>query len=221
MKGGAAVKINEVEASVGITKKNIRFYEQEGLLCPRRNSENGYREYSQEEVDALMRIKLLRKLGLPLEEIRRLQAGEQTVGDAMRRHLVALEREQSNLEQAMALCRELQQAPERLDQLDAAGVLDRMEHMEQSGARFQNKQQQDVRRYAAPVAVTVGMVALMLALTALGVWGYQTEAPKAPPPALMAVFLLIPLTVIVGVILALKQRWRELRRGEEDEAKQY
>ena len=39
-----AVKINEVEALVGITKKNIRFYEEKGLLTPRRNSENGYRE---------------------------------------------------------------------------------------------------------------------------------------------------------------------------------
>ena len=36
------MKINEVEALVGITKKNIRFYEEQGLLSPRRNSENGY-----------------------------------------------------------------------------------------------------------------------------------------------------------------------------------
>ena len=35
------VKINEVEALVGITKKNIRFYEEKGLLSPSRNSENG------------------------------------------------------------------------------------------------------------------------------------------------------------------------------------
>ena len=38
------LKINEVEALVGITRKNIRFYEAEGLLAPRRNSENGYRD---------------------------------------------------------------------------------------------------------------------------------------------------------------------------------
>jgi len=33
------MKINEVEALVGITKKNIRFYEEKGLLSPSRNSE--------------------------------------------------------------------------------------------------------------------------------------------------------------------------------------
>lgn len=69
------MKINEVEALVGITKKNIRFYESEGLLSPRRNSANGYRDYGPEEVEVLRRIKLLRKLGVPLEEIRKMQRG--------------------------------------------------------------------------------------------------------------------------------------------------
>ena len=86
------MKINEVEAQVGITKKNIRFYEEQGLLSPRRNSENGYRDYGEAEVAVLRQIKLMRKLGVPLEEIRRMQAGG-TVADGMRRHLVTLERE--------------------------------------------------------------------------------------------------------------------------------
>ena len=30
------MKINEVEAAVGVTKKNIRFYEEEGLITPSR-----------------------------------------------------------------------------------------------------------------------------------------------------------------------------------------
>ena len=86
------MKINEVEALVGITKKNIRFYEDQGLLTPRRNSENGYRDYGDADIQVLQRIKLLRKLGFPLEEIRRMQSGVHTVGDGMRRHLISLER---------------------------------------------------------------------------------------------------------------------------------
>ena len=74
------MKINEVEALVGITKKNIRFYEAEGLLTPRRNSDNGYRDYGKAEVETLRQIKLLRKLGVPLEEIRQMQQGVHTVG---------------------------------------------------------------------------------------------------------------------------------------------
>ena len=56
------MKINEVEQLVGITKKNIRFYEEQGLLNPDRNRENGYRDYSDEDVRTLEQIKLLRKL---------------------------------------------------------------------------------------------------------------------------------------------------------------
>ena len=98
------MKINEVEALAGITKKNIRFYEEQGLLSPRRNADNGYREYGDEEVQILRRIKLLRKLGVPIEEIRRMLDGSHTVADGMRRHLVSLEREKRNLEQSIALC---------------------------------------------------------------------------------------------------------------------
>ena len=52
------MKINEVEQQAGITKRNIRFYEQQGLLSPKRNGENGYRDYSEEDVAELKKIKL-------------------------------------------------------------------------------------------------------------------------------------------------------------------
>ena len=44
---------------------------------------------------------LAEKLGVPLEEIRKMQSGTHTVGDGMRRHLVTLERDKKNLEQAL------------------------------------------------------------------------------------------------------------------------
>ena len=80
------MKINEVESLAGITKKNIRFYEEQGLLSPRRNPENGYRDYGDEEVQVLRRIKLLRKLDVPIEEIRLMLQGTHTVGVEMRGH---------------------------------------------------------------------------------------------------------------------------------------
>ena len=70
------MKIYQVEELVGITKKNIRFYEDEGLLNPKRNPQNDYRDYSLEDVHRLERIKLLRKLSVPIEEIRLLLDGK-------------------------------------------------------------------------------------------------------------------------------------------------
>ena len=216
------MKINEVEALVGITKKNIRFYEAEGLLAPHRNSENGYRDYGEAEVDALRRIKLLRKLGVPLEEIRRMQSGGHTVGDGMRRHLVTLERERENLEQSIRLCSALTDRQERLEDLDAGAILAEMEAMEQSGTTFQNRQHEDVRvRYVAPVAVTVLVVLLMLGLMWLFLWAFETDPAGAPPLPLLAVFLVIPALVALGVIVSLVQRIREIGRREIDDAKQF
>ena len=217
------MKINEVEALVGITKKNIRFYEQEGLLSPRRNAENGYREYSQTEVDQLRQIKLMRKLGLPLEEIRKMQSGTLTVPDGMRRHLVTLERESRNLEHARAVCGQLMERETTMQALNAEEWLEQMALLEeQQGAIFQNKQQGDIRiQYVAPVVVTALMVLLMAALMALMGWGMLIDPQEAPPLPLFLVLMLLPLVVILGVLLALVQRIREIGKGEADDAKQY
>jgi DNA-binding transcriptional MerR regulator len=216
------MKINEVEALVGITRKNIRFYESEGLLSPRRNSENGYRDYGEAEVEALRRIKLLRKLGVPLEEIRQMQSGTHTVGDGMRRHLVSLERERGNLDQAIRLCGRLTDRQERLCDLDAESVLAEMDTLEQTGTTFQNKQKRDVRiRYVAPVVITVGMTLLMMGLTGLLFWSIYAGTNGSPPALMLAVITLLPLVVIGGVVLALIQRIREIGKGEEDDAKSY
>ena len=69
------MNIKEIEERSGLTRANIRYYEQEGLLAPVRR-ENKYRDYSEEDLETLLRIALLRSLGFSLEEIRRLQSGE-------------------------------------------------------------------------------------------------------------------------------------------------
>ena len=51
------MKIKQVEELVGITSKNIRFYESQGLLTPER-ADNGYREYHQDNIEVLKKIKL-------------------------------------------------------------------------------------------------------------------------------------------------------------------
>ena len=216
------MKINEVEAQVGITKKNIRFYEEQGLLSPRRDSSNGYRDYGEAEVAILRQIKLMRKLGVPLEEIRRMQAGG-TVADGMRRHLVTLERERKSLEQSIQLCQSLKDREERLDSLDAAALLEEMDRLEQTGTTFQDKQKHDAKpvRYAGAVVMALLTTALMAALIVLMVWAFTVDPSDAPPLALLVVLVAIPGVIILGVLLALFQRIKEIQKGEEDDAKSY
>ena len=61
--------IKDIETLSGMTRANIRFYESEGLLSPERRA-NGYRDYSNYELEILKRIKLLRTLHISLEEIK-------------------------------------------------------------------------------------------------------------------------------------------------------
>ena len=216
------MKINEVEARVGITKKNIRFYEEQGLISPRRNSENGYRDYGPEDVAALEQIKLLRKLGVPLEEIRQMQAGG-TVADGMRRHMVTLERERRDLEQSMELCRSLKDRDVRLADLDAGALLAAMEAMERQGTTFSNKQAGDMKpvRYVGSVVAALATVLAMAAFIGVMAAAFVADPAEAPPLGLMVVLFAFPGVVILGVTLALVQRIREIGKGEMDDAKGY
>ena len=55
--------IKEVEQITGLTRSNIRFYEKEKLITPDRNENNGYREYSEEDIKTIKKVAYLRTLG--------------------------------------------------------------------------------------------------------------------------------------------------------------
>lgn len=74
--------VKELEARTGLDRATVRYYEKEGLIKPRRLP-NGYRDYSEEDALALEKIVLLRRLDLPLEDIRRVQSGELPLGVAL------------------------------------------------------------------------------------------------------------------------------------------
>lgn len=216
------MKIHEVESRVGITKKNIRFYEEQALLAPRRNKENGYREYDDADVQRLLHIKMFRKLGLPMEEIRLMLSGTHTLPDGMCRHLIALERERKNLEQSILFCKELRDSGSTLSALDPDTILARMETMEREGVSFRNRQAKDIRiRYIAPAIITLITVSFLIGIIFLILWSYQTGPADAPPIWFLILVIAIAITVAIGIMAAFLQRIREILKGEIDDAKHY
>lgn len=217
------MKINEVEKLIGITKKNIRFYEEQGLLSPSRNRENGYRDYSDNDIRKLEQIKFLRKLGLPIEEIRSMQSGKSTVADSIRRHLITLEREQQNLSYSMEFCSRLKTEEKLLNDLDVNELLCEMENIENSGAAFKDIHLQDVKpiRYVGAVIASAVMIVLMTILFLIMFWAFKTDPEEAPPLLLMIIFFSIPGVVSLGVIYALIQRIGEIKKGEIDDASRF
>ncbi|MBR0026177.1 MAG: MerR family transcriptional regulator, partial [Clostridia bacterium] len=115
--------IKEVEERCGMDRANIRFYEKEGLVSPVRQ-ENGYRDYSEADVQMLLRIKLLRSLHFSLEEIRKLAQGEEELTAVLARKVHELEQERQELNYAKELCRTMQQDQVRFTNLDADKYLD-------------------------------------------------------------------------------------------------
>ena len=67
--------IHEAAERSGTTKKAIEYYCMKGLLSPR-VSENGYKDFSEEDVACLKKISLLRNLGVSVEDIRELLSGK-------------------------------------------------------------------------------------------------------------------------------------------------
>lgn len=212
------MRINEVERQVGITKKNIRFYEEEGLLKPSRSAENGYRDYSETDVAVLQRIKLLRQLAVPLEEIRRLHSGAAALQDCMHRQVTHLEAQAQNLLQVKEVCAELADTGAGLQEMDVGHWQTRIAELERMGTRFMNIHNDHKRKMIGPVLVTVGLVLLLVAVEILIAQSLLDE----PAPWLFAALALgLPVAVAGGVTAALWMRVKEIRGGEEDEAAKY
>ena len=212
------MKINEVEQQVGVTKKNIRFYEQQGLLHPKRNKENGYREYDETDVDCLKKIKLLRKLSLPIEEIRKIQSGELLLTDSLHRQIIVLEREKTNLTETSALCHMMLEDNSLYQTLSPDKYLERMIEMEEKGTKFKNVSEDTIRKKRGSILAAVVFILLMFALVGMLVWTY-TQDPI--PNLLFGLFILVPIVTVCAVIIALIQRIKELEGGEEDAASKY
>ena len=137
------MKINEVEAAVGVTKKNIRFYEEEGLITPSREPGNGYRSYSQADVERLRRIKLLRKLDVPLAEIREMLEGRKTLAEGMALQLERLSTRRKDLNEAIGFCEMLEKDTVSLNELDVEQTLARLAAREEQGVTFVNIERTD------------------------------------------------------------------------------
>lgn len=60
---------SEIQNKTGLTRKAIEYYEDKGLINPHR-LENGYKDYTEKDLDILVKVSILRKLGVSLSEIK-------------------------------------------------------------------------------------------------------------------------------------------------------
>ena len=126
--------IKEAEQLTGISSQNIRYYEKQGLICPARNEDNSYREYSDNDIERLKLIRLFRKLGMPIEELRRLLNGEVDLRSAVEMQEKRLESQRNELNNALDFCKKIHEA--QLADFGVDRYLQQMAEDERSGSVF-------------------------------------------------------------------------------------
>ena len=210
--------IQEVEQRVGITKNNIRFYERMGLLKPDRERDNHYRNYSETDVRQLKTIRLLRSLYVPVGEIKSVFEGALALPTCLRRHAVSLADNIENLKVAKLLCDELGESGSAVFDVDA--YIERIETYEQKGVMFMNVKKNDtLRKMVTSILCAAVMIAIAGVFVWLFVWGMTLE--DRPPLPIIIVLIAIPVCIAGGILLALVDLFKEIKKGEIDEAHKY
>ncbi|HCS72576.1 MAG TPA: MerR family transcriptional regulator [Clostridiales bacterium] len=91
--------INGLAKMAGVSTRTLRYYDEIGLLSPKRINNNGYRVYGQHEVDLLQQILFYRELGVSLDEIKTIIGSDNYDGvEALQGHLSALRAKKEQIE---------------------------------------------------------------------------------------------------------------------------
>ncbi|MFC7329173.1 MerR family transcriptional regulator [Marinactinospora rubrisoli] len=89
--GGPVWKVGELARRTGLTVRTLHHYEQIGLLRPAARTAAGHRVYDEADVRRIYQVVALRELGLPLDAIGPLLAGETDIAEQLAEHLARVE----------------------------------------------------------------------------------------------------------------------------------
>lgn len=129
------MKIQELENELNISRANIRFYEKEGLLNPKRK-ENGYRDYSNDDIAVLKKIIVYRKLGISVTDIKKIFNNELELQEAVSQSIENLQKEIERLNGSIELCKEIQKDNINNNSFDEEYYWEEINNDEAKGSKF-------------------------------------------------------------------------------------
>ncbi len=103
------MKIKEVSQKTGLSKKTIRFYEEEGLIEPEKTYQNGraYRTYTQAHIQTLNDVALLRRARFSVEEIKTILSTPEEIPALFESYRQRLRTEKDALVQVLSVVDEI------------------------------------------------------------------------------------------------------------------
>lgn len=100
--------LRQLHDSLGVTRRAMQGYEQEGLVAPTGRNKYGHLLYDEAAQERIARIRLYQQLGFRRKEIAELlDAPGQTVKEALEECILRLEKEQTQCKVLMAQARAL------------------------------------------------------------------------------------------------------------------
>ncbi len=127
--------IKEVEQYLEVPRATVRYYEKEGLISPKRSG-NGYREYSEDDVEILRKIIVFRKLGMSITNIVDVLNGTRSLSEAVSENIVSLEKQIGELKGALFVCHKIQEEKEEIETFQTDKYWDVITEEEKKGNSF-------------------------------------------------------------------------------------
>ncbi len=125
------MNIKDVEEQSGLSLANIQYYEKEGLVIPERRK-NGYRDYSENDLEELKRIRLFRELAVPIEKIKELQNSPNTLEQIMQQHIIYMYQEMYHLQNTITICKDIKQTGLSYNTINVNEYLEKLHSLEQN-----------------------------------------------------------------------------------------
>ena len=155
------------------------------------------------------------------EQIKKLFAGQLSMNECLENQETALRQEQDNIGKMRALTQEMLAKSFSINGLDTDYWLDEVEKMEKEGIDFVNVSKIDIhmkKKLGAFIGAGV-MIVMMLALAGISIYGYNVDSDF---PLWVLLLIVVPIFVcVIGAIVAMVGRIKEIDKGEEDEATKY
>ena len=111
------MKILEFAQLTGLSPKTIRYYESIGILSAPRRAPNGYREYSEQDLERARFVAGIRSLDLSLDEIAEILAMRDRREAPCRTLLDLIEQKADQIEERIRLLRQMEIDLRRLHKL--------------------------------------------------------------------------------------------------------
>ena len=140
--------------------------------------------------------------------------------DCLDRNISHFTHRQKELDIMKEMCREIMAENVQFDDLQADSYLENMRNLERGGVRFMDVNKTDIKKTKRGPIIAAG-VSIIFFILMIVFMCWTKSADEETPIGLVVVMVLLFVSMIVGVLLALRQRLKEIDGGEINEARKY